>query len=99
MSKRIPAICLMLASLLLLSPWTLNAQSSGKATVSGTVIEQSTGEPLVGVAVYIAGTAQNAVQKPVSLHYKGTEYPMRKHLDTILLIGTDSVEQYEEKET
>ena len=44
-----------------------------------------------------AGTAQNAVQKPVSLHYKGTEYPMRKHLDTILLIGTDSVEQYEEK--
>ncbi|MDD6151030.1 MAG: SusC/RagA family TonB-linked outer membrane protein [Bacteroidales bacterium] len=60
MSKRIPAICLMLASLLLLSPRTLNAQSSGKATVSGTVIEQSTGEPLVGVAVYIAGTAQNA---------------------------------------
>lgn len=50
----------MLASLLLLSPRTLNAQSSGKATVSGTVIEQSTGEPLVGVAVYIAGTAQNA---------------------------------------
>ena len=44
-----------------------------------------------------AGTAQNAVRKAVSLRYKGTEYPMRKHLETILLIGTDSTEQYEEK--
>ena len=44
-----------------------------------------------------AGTAQNAALKPVSITYKGTEYPMRKHLDTILLIGTDSTEQYEEK--
>lgn len=44
-----------------------------------------------------AGTAQNAEQKPVSLIYKGTEYPMRKHLQTVLLIGTDSTEQYEEK--
>lgn len=62
---------------------------------------------IVGVYVYSkqiseepiqnAGTAQNAVQKPVSLSYKGTEYPMRKHLDTILLIGTDSTDQYEEK--
>ena len=44
-----------------------------------------------------AGTAQNAAQKPVSLTYKGTEYPMRKYLQTVLLIGTDSTEQYEEK--
>lgn len=44
-----------------------------------------------------AGTAQNAVQKPVSLTYQGTEYPMRKHLETVLLIGTDSMEQYQEK--
>ena len=44
-----------------------------------------------------AGTAQNAAQKPVSITYKGKEYPMRNHLDTILLIGTDSTDQYEEK--
>ena len=44
-----------------------------------------------------AGTAQNAALKPVSITYKGTEYPMRNHLDTILLIGTDSTDQYEEK--
>lgn len=44
-----------------------------------------------------AGTAQNAVQKPVSLVNQGMEYPMRKHLDAILLIGTDSTEQYEEQ--
>lgn len=45
-----------------------------------------------------AGTAQNAVQKPLSLTYQGNEYPMRKHLETVLLIGTDSTEQYQEKE-
>lgn len=41
-----------------------------------------------------AGTAQNAAQK---LSYKGTEYPVKKHLQTVLLIGTDSIEQYEEQ--
>lgn len=41
-----------------------------------------------------AGTVQNAPQK---LTYKGTEYPIRKHIQTVLLIGTDSTEQYEEQ--
>lgn len=41
-----------------------------------------------------AGTVQNAPQK---LTYNGTEYPIRKHIQTVLLIGTDSTEQYEEQ--
>lgn len=41
-----------------------------------------------------AGTAQNAEQK---LIYKDAEYPVKKHLKTVLLIGTDSIEQYEEQ--
>lgn len=41
-----------------------------------------------------AGTIQTATQK---LTYKGTEYPLKKHIQTVLLIGTDSTEQYEEK--
>lgn len=49
-------------------------------------------EPIQG-----AGTAQNAVQKKVSLTYKGTEYPIKTNIQTVLLIGTDSYEQYEEQ--
>ena len=41
-----------------------------------------------------AGTVQNAPQK---LTYKGAEYPIRKHIQTVLLIGTDSTAQYEEE--
>lgn len=41
-----------------------------------------------------AGTAQNAPQK---LTYKGKDYPIRKHIQTVLLIGTDSTERYEEQ--
>ena len=41
-----------------------------------------------------AGTIQTGALK---LTYKGTEYPMKQHLQTVLLIGTDSTEQYEEK--
>ena len=41
-----------------------------------------------------AGTVQNAPQK---LAHKGVEYPIRKHIQTVLLIGTDSTEQYEEQ--
>ena len=43
-----------------------------------------------------AGTAQNAAVKPESLTYGGQEYPMKAHLQTVLLIGTDSTEAYEE---
>lgn len=45
-----------------------------------------------------AGQAVHGVQKQVSLVYKGEEYSLRNHLQTILLIGTDSTEQYEEKQ-
>ena len=41
-----------------------------------------------------AGTALNAPQK---LTYKGKDYPIRKHIQTVLLIGTDSTERYEEQ--
>lgn len=50
------------------------------------------------VPIEHAGTAQNAPEKQVSLSYQGKEYPMRKHLQTVLLIGTDSQESYEERE-
>ena len=44
-----------------------------------------------------AGTAQNAVVKPRFLTYGGQEYPIKKHLETVLLIGTDGMEKYEEQ--
>ena len=44
-----------------------------------------------------AGTAQNAAVKQESLTYDGQEYPMKAHLQTVLLIGTDALEAYEEK--
>ena len=49
------------------------------------------------VPVQGAGTAQNALQKKVTLSYMGTDFPIKKHLQTVLLIGTDSTEQYEEQ--
>ena len=44
-----------------------------------------------------AGTAQNAAVKQESLTYDGQEYPMKPHLQTVLLIGTDALEGYQEK--
>ena len=44
-----------------------------------------------------AGTSQNAAVKRESLTYDGQEYPMKAHLRTVLLIGTDAVEGYREK--
>ena len=44
-----------------------------------------------------AGTAQNAAVKQESLTYDGQEYPIKPHLQTVLLIGTDALEAYEEK--
>lgn len=45
-----------------------------------------------------AGTAQNAVVEPEFLTYQGTKYPIKEHLKTVLLIGTDSEESYAPKE-
>lgn len=55
---------------------------------------QKTEEP----PVVNAGTAQNAETEPVSLTYNDMEYPIKKHLQTVLFIGTDSEEQYNPKE-
>lgn len=44
-----------------------------------------------------AGTSKNAPEKVTSLTYRGEQYPMRRHLQTVLLIGTDNTEEYEEK--
>lgn len=46
-----------------------------------------------------AGQAVSAPKKTVSLAYQGQEYPLKEHLQTVLLIGTDSVEAYEAKES
>lgn len=44
-----------------------------------------------------AGLAQNAVTKQESLTYQDQEYPLKKHLQTVLLIGTDAAEGYKEQ--
>lgn len=44
-----------------------------------------------------AGTAQHAAVKQESLTYEGETYSIKKHIQTVLLIGTDSTEQYQEK--
>lgn len=49
------------------------------------------------VPVENAGTAQHAVVKPKTLTYEGQEYPMKENLQTVLLIGTDSVDPYDEE--
>lgn len=43
-----------------------------------------------------AGTAQNAPVKQVSLSYQGEEAELKQRLQTVLVIGTDSTEQYED---
>ncbi len=50
------------------------------------------------VPVENAGTAQNAASAPDSLTFEGKELPIKKHLQTVLLIGTDSVEAYQQEE-
>lgn len=37
-----------------------------------------------------AGSSENAPQKVTALEYEGTKYPLKKHIQTVLLIGTDS---------
>ena len=48
------------------------------------------------VPVENAGQAVHALKEQVSLMYKEETYPLKEHLQTVLLIGTDSIEQYEE---
>jgi LCP family protein required for cell wall assembly len=50
------------------------------------------------VPVENAGQAVHAPQEQVFLTYKEEEYPLKEHLRTVLLIGTDSTERYEEDE-
>lgn len=44
-----------------------------------------------------AGISKNAPIEKQTLLYQGTEYPLRKHLQTVLLIGTDGTEAYTEQ--
>lgn len=44
-----------------------------------------------------AGKAQNALLEQETLTYQGKEYPLKKHLQTVLLIGTDATEGYREQ--
>ena len=49
------------------------------------------------VPVENAGTAQHAVVKPKTLTYRGQEYPMKPNLQTVLFIGTDALDPYDEE--
>ena len=44
-----------------------------------------------------AGQAQNALAERKTLTYQGKEYPLKSHLQTVLLIGTDATEGYQEQ--
>lgn len=44
-----------------------------------------------------AGQAVHAQQEQTYLAYENQEYPLKEHLLTVLLIGTDSTERYEDK--
>lgn len=43
-----------------------------------------------------AGVAKTAPADTRTLTYQGTEYPLKRHLQTVLVIGTDSVDEYTE---
>lgn len=43
-----------------------------------------------------AGISRTAPEEKRTLTYQGTEYPLKKHLQTVLVIGTDSTEGYTE---
>lgn len=45
-----------------------------------------------------AGQAVHVPQEQAFLTYKEEDYPLKEHLQTVLLIGTDSTERYEEDE-
>lgn len=49
------------------------------------------------IPVENAGMSLNAYQEVSSLTYQKTEYPMKQGLETVLLIGTDSTQQYQEE--
>lgn len=44
-----------------------------------------------------AGQTVHGVQEQTDLLYQGEEYPLKEHLNTVLLIGTDGTQPYEEK--
>lgn len=50
------------------------------------------------VPVENAGQAVHGVKEQTVLMYREEQYPLKERLNTVLLIGTDGMEQYEEKE-
>lgn len=48
-------------------------------------------------AIENAGVAQNAAVKQEYLTYQGKNYPLKSHLQTVLLIGTDATEGYRDE--
>lgn len=50
------------------------------------------------VPVENAGQAVHGVKEQTVLTYQEEQYPLKERLNTVLLIGTDGMEQYEEKE-
>ena len=65
------------------------------AALLGTALWMSDREE---VPVENAGQAVHVPQEQVFLTYKEEEYPLKENLRTVLLIGTDSTERYEEDE-
>ena len=64
------------------------------AALLGTAIWMSSRE---AAPVENAGQAVHAPQEQTFLTYKNKEYPLKESLRTVLLIGTDSAEQYKDK--
>ena len=75
--------------------WILLLLAAGMAALLGAAIWMSNPEE---VPVENAGQAVHIPQEQVFLTYKDEEYALKENLRTVLLIGTDSVDQYEEDE-
>ena len=75
--------------------WILLLLAAGMAALLGAAIWMSNPEE---VPVEKAGQAVHIPQEQVFLTYKDEEYALKENLWTVLLIGTDSVDQYEEDE-
>lgn len=65
--------------------------------LAGIVLMATQAKKQEEVPIENAGTSQNAVVKQESLTYNGQEYPMKSHLQTVLLIGTDATEGYHDE--
>lgn len=75
--------------------WILAFLVVALAAALGVALLLSSGED---ATIDNAGKTLSVAPEQISLTYQNQEYPLKENLNTILLIGTDGTERYEEKE-